>query len=83
MTDSDLQLLINFRSEVAEPDDETARRIYALATVPATPSRSSTRPRARARTRSRPTIGTKWCRSQAFRLAAPTRIRTHPATSSC
>lgn len=38
MTD-DLQLLIDFRSEVAEPDDETARRIYALATVPATPPR--------------------------------------------
>lgn len=37
MSDSDLQHLIDFRSEVAEPDDETARRIYALATAPTAP----------------------------------------------
>jgi hypothetical protein len=49
MTDSDLQLLIDFRSEVAEPDDETARRIYALATAPIAPPHSGVwrqRPRA-------------------------------------
>lgn len=33
MTDSELQILIDFRSEVAEPDEETAERIYALATA--------------------------------------------------
>jgi hypothetical protein len=37
MTDSDLQILIDFRSEVAEPDDETARRVYARATAAAAP----------------------------------------------
>lgn len=34
MTDNDLQILIDFRSEVAEPDEETAGRVYALATAP-------------------------------------------------
>ena len=34
MIDRDLQILIDFRSEVAEPDEETARRVYALATAP-------------------------------------------------
>jgi len=33
MTDSDLQILIDFRSEIDEPDEETARRVYALATA--------------------------------------------------
>jgi hypothetical protein len=51
MTENDLQVLIDFRSEVAEPDEETARRIYALATAPVAPPRSgvwrSPRPRAR------------------------------------
>ena len=36
MTDSTPKLLSNFRAEVDEPDEETARRIYALATAPAT-----------------------------------------------
>jgi hypothetical protein len=36
MTDSALQLLSDFRAEVAEPGEETASRIYALATAPAT-----------------------------------------------
>lgn len=35
MTDSTLKLLSDFRAEVAEPGEETARRIYALATAPA------------------------------------------------
>lgn len=43
MIDSDLQLLIDFRSEVAEPDEETSRRIYALATAPTAPARSRVR----------------------------------------
>jgi hypothetical protein len=34
MSDSDLQTLTDFRSEVPEPDEETARRIYALSTAP-------------------------------------------------
>jgi hypothetical protein len=34
MSDSDLQILTDFRSEVPEPDEETARRIYALSTAP-------------------------------------------------
>jgi hypothetical protein len=33
MSDSDLQTLTDFRSEVPEPDEETARRIYALSTA--------------------------------------------------
>lgn len=33
MTDSDLQILIDFRSEVAEPDEETAERVYRRATM--------------------------------------------------
>jgi hypothetical protein len=32
MTDSDRQILVDFRSDVAAPDEETAKRIYALAT---------------------------------------------------
>jgi hypothetical protein len=36
MTDNALQLLSDFRAEVAEPGEETASRIYALATAPAT-----------------------------------------------
>jgi hypothetical protein len=52
MSDSDLQLLIDFRSEVAEPDEETAGRIYALATTPTAQRRRGVRrffrrPRAR------------------------------------
>jgi hypothetical protein len=39
MTDGDLQLLIDFRAEVAEPDEETARRIYARVTAPTAPRR--------------------------------------------
>jgi hypothetical protein len=34
MSDSDLQTLTDFRSEVPEPDEETARRIYSLSTAP-------------------------------------------------
>jgi hypothetical protein len=34
MSDSDLQTLTDFRNEVPEPDEETARRIYALSTAP-------------------------------------------------
>jgi hypothetical protein len=34
MSDSDLRTLTDFRSEVPEPDEETARRIYALSTAP-------------------------------------------------
>ena len=34
MSDSDFQTLTDFRSEVPEPDEETARRIYALSTAP-------------------------------------------------
>jgi hypothetical protein len=33
MTDTDLQLLVDFRHDVAEPDEATARRVYALATA--------------------------------------------------
>lgn len=33
MSDSDLQLLVDFRSEVADPDEQTAARIYAQATA--------------------------------------------------
>jgi hypothetical protein len=36
MTGNDLQTLIDFRSEVEEPDEETAKRIYALATASTT-----------------------------------------------
>jgi len=36
MTDSTLRLLRDFRAEVAEPGEETARRIYALVTAPTT-----------------------------------------------
>jgi hypothetical protein len=39
MTDGDLQLLIDFRAEVAEPDEETARRIYARVTALTAPRR--------------------------------------------
>jgi hypothetical protein len=35
MTDSPFQILSDFRAEVAEPGEHTARRIYALATAPA------------------------------------------------
>jgi hypothetical protein len=34
MTDHDLQTLLDFRSEVPEPDEETARRVYSLVTAP-------------------------------------------------
>jgi hypothetical protein len=34
MSDSDLQTLIDFRSEIPEPDEDTAKRIYALSTAP-------------------------------------------------
>jgi hypothetical protein len=34
MSDSNLQTLTDFRSEVPEPDEETAKRIYALSTAP-------------------------------------------------
>jgi hypothetical protein len=34
MSDRDLQTLIDFRSEVPEPDEETSGRIYALSTAP-------------------------------------------------
>ena len=34
MSDSDLKTLTDFRSEVPDPDEETARRIYALSTAP-------------------------------------------------
>jgi hypothetical protein len=34
MSDRDLQNLTDFRSDVPEPDEETARRIYALSTAP-------------------------------------------------
>lgn len=34
MSDSDLRTLTDFRSEVPEPDEATARRIYALSTAP-------------------------------------------------
>jgi hypothetical protein len=35
MTDDALEILADFRAEVAEPDEKTATRIYALATAPA------------------------------------------------
>lgn len=42
MTDSALEILSDFRAEVAEPGEETARRIYALATAPSAPKRRGT-----------------------------------------
>jgi hypothetical protein len=39
------ELLTTFRSDVAQPDTETAERIYALVTAPAKPRRRSARPR--------------------------------------
>ena len=40
MSDSDLRTLTDFRSEVPEPDEKTARRIYALSTAPLAGRRS-------------------------------------------
>jgi hypothetical protein len=42
MTDSALQILSDFRAEVAEPGEETASRIYALAIDPARQKRCET-----------------------------------------
>jgi hypothetical protein len=52
MTGNDLQTLIDFRSEVAEPDQQTAKRIYTLATAsPTWRSRGARRVRHSGRSR--------------------------------